>query len=118
MNCLGGVTLRAVYYSYHHLARYYPSANDVGTGIRFCTIAILTINFCNSYHCDKHDLQKWNQQEMISKLSIVISSFEFLCNNGIPIHNSRLMEAVMSLQNILLWGLSKPTNFCYQYIMK
>jgi hypothetical protein len=118
MNYLGGITSMAAYYFYHHLARYYPYANDVGAGIRFCTIAILTINFCNTCHCDRHDLQKLYEQEMIAKIRNVISRFEVMSTNGIPIHSSRLTEAVMSLHHILWWGLSTPTTCCYQYIME
>lgn len=118
MNLLAGVTSMAAYYFYHHLATLYQFANDTGATIRFCTIAIVTIDFCCSCHHDRHDLQDWCLQDMIDKLEYIIERFQKLKDNGVQIHRGRLSQAIQTLKHVKWWGVSNPTTCCYQYITK
>jgi len=118
MSFLGGVTSIAPYYFYHHLAKLYQFANDSRHNIRFCTIAILTIDFCCSCHSDLNDLQDWCLEDMKKRLRNIIRNFERLRAKGVSVHSNRLDEARASLQHILWWGVSVPTTCCYQYVTK
>ena len=116
MNFLGGITSIAAYYFYHHLAKLYTFSNDMSHNIRFCTTAILTINFCCSCHCDLNDLQPWCREDITRRLRIIICRFESLKEKGIPVQLDRLLEAKVALEHVLSWGISNPTTCCYQYI--
>ena len=106
----------APYYFYHHLAKLYSFGNDERHHIRFCTAALLTINFCGSCHCDKNDLQQWCFEDITKRLQTIISRFESLKKEGIVVQPDRLLEAKTSLEHVLWWGISNPTTCCYQYI--
>eukprot|EP00984_Skeletonema_dohrnii_P019395 scaffold9254_cov98-Skeletonema_dohrnii-CCMP3373.AAC.3 len=116
MNLLAGVTSIASFYCYHHLATLYEFANDPRAKIRFCTIAILTINFCCSCHTDKHDIQEWCRQDMITKLEHIILRFKGLKSQGTKIKDAKLAQAIECLKHVQWWGVSNPTTCCYQYI--
>lgn len=117
MSYLGGVTSIAPYYFYHHLAKLYRFGNNTRHHIRFCTIAILTIDFCCSCHSDLNDLQQWCLGDMKERLINIIGGFERLQDSGVHVHSNRLAEARASLRHVLWWGVSIPTTCCYQYVM-
>lgn len=91
----------APYYLYNHLREYYPHNNDRRALIRFCTLAILTINFCCSCHVDSNDRKPALQNDMMEEL-----------------YNNTSQWAKLSAAHLLWWGLSIPTSCCYQYIKR
>ena len=113
MNYLVGSISIAPYYFYHHLAAMYPIRNNNHWHIRFCSIAIITIDFCCSCHTDSNDLQNWANEEMIFKLKKIIDRFSFLESHGLKI--GMKSHAIQSLKHILWWGVSTQTS-CYQYV--
>lgn len=100
MNFLVNKISIAPYYFYHHLSKYYPHKNDMKATIRFCTIAILTINFCCSCHVDQNDRKP--------------CLFEAVTDDMLS--NELLPWMKYSLAHLYWWGLSIPTSCCYQYI--
>jgi len=100
MNFLVNKISIAPYYFYHHLSKYYPHKNDMKATIRFCTIAILTINFCCSCHVDQNDRKPGLFEAVTEDMS----------------SNESLPWVKYSLAHLYWWGLSIPTSCCYQYI--
>ena len=116
VNFLLQTTSMLPYYFLKHLAVLFSFNNDESSYIRFCSSGILTIDFYCSCHVDHHDVQMWCLKDMVTRLNKIISRFNILKEQGIPINPLRLLEARTSLKHMLWWGVSIPTTCCYQYI--
>ncbi|KAK1733488.1 hypothetical protein QTG54_015776 [Skeletonema marinoi] len=114
MNYLINSISIAPYYFFHHLAVLYPIRNNDHWHIRFCSIAIITIDFCCSCHVDSNDLEDWAKNDMINRLKKIIEQFSFLENAGVEMMMKN--HAIQSLKHIQWWGLCTPTSCCYQYV--
>ena len=113
---LSGATSVAPYHFYRHLNQLYPHLNSTNTRLKFCPRVILTVDFYNSCHTDKNDLDAKVTEQMVIRLKEIVSIFHHLTANGLKVMKSRTSEAAKSLAHIAYWGYSLPTTCCYQYL--
>lgn len=115
-NYLTGVTTQAAYYFYPHLAKLFPISNSIKYQVKFCTIAILTADFCSSCHTDGNDMELWCHNDIVRRLQNIVDRFDELFRQGVAFVEARRLEAVESLKHLLWWGTCRPTTCCYQYL--
>ena len=115
---LGGATSVAPYHFYRHLNQLYQHVNSTDTRLKFCPRVILTVDFYNSCHTDKNDLDPKETKQMVTRLKDILTIFDQLVANGLKVMKSRTNEAVKSLEHLMYWGFCLPTTCCYQYLFK
>ena len=100
VNLLGGATTVAPYYFYWHLNQLYNHMNSTATRSKFCPRGILTIDFYNSCHTNKNDLNEDESIQMVTRLKDIITVFDQLTKRGVKVMQSRMSEAVKSLAHL------------------
>ena len=97
---LGGATSVAPHHFYWHFNQLYPHVNSTETRLKFCPRVILTVDFYNSCHTDKNDLDPKQTDQMVTKLKEIITIFHHLTADGLKVVPSRTSEAVKSLAHL------------------
>ena len=118
INVIKGATTLAPYYFYRHLKQLHTVCNRTTRRDKFCPTAILTIDFYNSCHIDKHDLDNDVTNDMMTRLRKILFDFRDLLDKGVKVMKCRIEEVVRCIAHLENWGFCLPTTCCYQYLFR